>query len=653
MILLLEMILIKIKEQLLVHKEGKIVINNRIVKSTSMAAVASMLVGTAFAAGVVPAYAGEVTNNDITITAAAHGQSAKPDMANRTFKAYKIASYTNVSFDGAGNNRHAIGYDLTGVVPEADMKTAIKAAVGTQWNGVVAANGDSIKFVGDAANLNAYQFVAKYFYGTGSDVYGNAQADKAEMRKFANALMDSHSLGNPATAPVTVTGDTATVAVPDNGGEGIYLIVETSDHTDGNTVSRAMVTGSPFKDGDKFIDTLVNGNATYTLGKLTLKADTVTVDKETYKTGDTENTKDQLVGVGSKRGFQITTNVPEYMNAYQDWVKSGKAPVFTIGDNPSNNVTPDRGTIEVYKGSVANANRLTLNTDYTVTDKAGGDPNDFTVNLTFTKTQGGSATTVLDADKLKALSGQKIIVRYNATVDSLADTTDNTATVDFSNDPYEDKHGTVTDNERSYEADLNLRKVVWNNANMQLDGAEFQVWKGNTTGDANAVLKFNRTGNNNYVLANGGTDNKVVFGSTTLKGLAADSDTAVTYHFKETKAPAGYILGENPVEFNVTLTPTFGGDGELQKVAYSINSVNHGNFIDLTHFTANGVNAPANGNTVIVDANPAIVENTTDIKNFAKTGGEIVAYIAIALGLAVAGSLTAAVARRNRARKTA
>lgn len=627
-------------------------VNNRIIKTASMAAVASMLVGAAFAAGVVPAYAGEVANNDITITAAQHGQSAKPDMANRTFKAYKIASYANVSFDGAGNNRHAIGYDLTGVVPEADMKTAIKAAVGTQWNGVVAADGDSIKFVGDAAHLNPYQFVAKYFYGTGSDVYGNAQADKAEMRKFANALMNSNNLGNPAkTAPVTVAGDTATVAVPDNGGEGIYLIVETSDHTDGNTVSRAMVTGSPFKDGNKFVDTLVDGNATYTLGKLNLKADKVTVDKETYKTGDSENPKDQLVGVGSKRGFQITTNVPEYMNAYQDWVKSGKAPVFTIGDNPSNNVAPDRGTIEVYKGSVTTANKLTLNTDYTITN-GNADPNDFSVNLTFTKTDTTSLTTVLDVDKLKALSGQKIIVRYNATVNSLADTTDNTTTVNFSNDPYEDKNGTVTDNERSYEADLNLKKVAWNNTGSQLDGAEFQVWKGRGTGDDNAVLKFNKTGNN-YVLADGGTDNKVVFGATTLKGLAADSDAAVTYHFKETKAPAGYILGENPVEFNVTLTPTFGGDGELQKVTYSINSANHGNFIDLTHFTANGVNAPANGNTVIVDANPAIVENTTDIKDFAKTGGEIVAYIAIALGLAVAGSLTAAVARRNRARKTA
>lgn len=624
-------------------------INNRIVKTASMAAVASMLVGTAFAAGVMPAYAGEVTNNDITITTTAHGQSAKPDMANRAFKAYKIASYANVHFDGTGANRHAIGYDLTGVVPEADMKTAIKAAVGTSWNGVVAADGDSIKFVGDAANMNAYQFVAKYFYGAGSDVYGNERADKAEMRKFADALMNSRSLGNPV--PVNVAGDTATVAVPDNGGEGIYLIVETSDHTDGNTVSRAMVTGSPFKDGDKFVDTLVNGNITYTLGKLSLKADKVTVDKETYKTGYAENAKDQLIGVGSKRGFQITTNAPEYMNAYQDWVKSGNAPVFTIGDNPSNNVTPDRKTIEAYKGSVANANKLTLNTDYTVTDGKADDPNDFSVNLTFTKIRDGGATTVLDADKLKALSGQKIIVRYNATVDSLADTTDNTATVDFSNDPYEKKNGTVTDNERSYEADLKLKKVAWNNTGTQLDGAEFQVWKGNAAGDANTVLKFNRSGND-YVLANGGTDNKVVFGATTLKGLAADSDTAVTYHFKETKAPAGYILGENPVEFNVTLTPTFGGDGELQKVAYSINSTNHGNFIDLTAFAANGVNAPANGNTVIMDANPAIVENTTNIKDFAKTGGEIVAYIAIALGLAVAGSLTAAVARRNRARKT-
>lgn len=535
------------------------------------------------------------------------------------------------------------------------MKDAIKAAVGAQWNGVVAADGDSIKFVGDAANLNAYQFVAKYFYGTGSDVYGNAHADKAEMRKFANALMNSHSFdtATPITAPVTVAGDTATVAVPDNGGEGIYLIVETSDHTDGNTVSRAMVTGSPFKDGNKFIDTLVNGNTTYTLGKLTLKADTVTVDKETYKTGDAENIKDQLVGEGSERGFQITTNVPEYMNDYQDWMKSGKVPVFSIGDNPSYNVTPHFETIEVYKGSINAANELTWNTDYTVSfvDDTD-DPNDFAVNLTFTKTDGS-----LDADKLKALSGQKIIVRYNATVDSLDHTeyepTDNTATVDFSNDPYEDKHGTVKDNERLYEADLNLKKVAWNNAGSRLEGAEFQVWKGDAAGDANTVLKFRNTGND-YILDKWGTDNKVVleFGATTLKGLAADSDTAVTYHFKETKAPAGYILGENPVEFNVTLTPTFGSDGELQKVTYSINSANHGNFTDLTAFAANGVNAPANGGTVIVDA-PAIVENTTNIKDFAKTGGEIVAYIALALGLAVAGSLTAAVARRNRARKTA
>lgn len=630
-------------------------INRRIVKSTSMAAVASMLVGTAIAAGVMPAYAGEVANNDITITAAAHGQSAKPDMTTRTFKAYKIASYTDVQFDGTGTDRHAIGYDLTGVVPEDEMKAAIKAAVGAQWNGVVAADGNSIKFVGDAANLNAYQFVAKYFYGTGSDVYGNAHADKAEMRKFANALMDSHSFdtATPITAPVTVAGDTATVAVPDNGGEGIYLIVETSDHTDGNTVSRAMVTGSPFKDGNKFIDTLVNGNTTYTLGKLTLKADKVTVDKETYKTGDAENIKDQLVGEGSERGFQITTNVPEYMNDYQDWMKSGKVPVFSIGDNPSDNLRPRRETLKVYKGSINPANELTLDTDYTVSDgRADDDPNDFAVNLTFTKTDGS-----LDADKLKALSGQKIIVRYNATVDRLDheyEPTDNTATVDFSNDPYEDKNGTVTDNERLYEADLNLKKVAWNNRSSQLEGAEFQVWKGDAAGDANTALKFRDIGGN-YVLDNYGADNKVVLrwgGETTLKGLAADSDTAVTYHFKETKAPAGYILGENPVEFNVTLTPTFGSDGELQKVTYSINSANHGNFTDLTEFAANGVKAPANGGTVIVDR-PAIVENTTNIKDFAKTGGEIVAYIALALGLAVAGSLTAAVARRNRARKTA
>ena len=120
---------------------------------------------------------------------------------------------------------------------------------------------------------------------------------------------------------------------------------------------------------------------------------------------------------------------------------------------------------------------------------------------------------------------------------------------------------------------------------------------------------------------------------------------------RETEAPAGYILGDNPVTFTATVTPKFDENGESNGVGIKVESASHANFIDLSEEWPRDA-APLPFRTVY-KLGVARVENTTNIKDFAKTGGEIVAYIAIALGLAVAGSLTAAVARRNRARKTA
>lgn len=174
-------------------------INNRIVKSTSMAAVASMLVGTAFAAGVVPAYAGEVANNDITITQPAEvkNQLIPPTVNGRTFKAYRISNYSNAQVNADGK---ITGYDMkvTNGFTDNLIRDAVKAAVvtgdavNTNFANVVELKTDgSITFKGDAENLTPLQFVGKYFYGTGADVYRNDNANSYQVRTFADYLAEA------------------------------------------------------------------------------------------------------------------------------------------------------------------------------------------------------------------------------------------------------------------------------------------------------------------------------------------------------------------------------------------------------------------------------------------------------------------------------
>ena len=121
----------------------------------------------------------------------------------------------------------------------------------------------------------------------------------------------------------------------------------------------------------------------------------------------------------------------------------------------------------------------------------------------------------------------------------------------------------------------------------------------------------------------------------------------MTYHFKETQAPAGYVLGDHPVEFDVKVTPE-AESGVLKKVKYEVSSQNHANFIDLGLKTAEVAVNPAADTTAVTPDQAVLVENTTSLSNFAKTGGEILLYVALAAGLGVAGSATLYAARKRR-----
>lgn len=81
----------------------------------------------------------------------------------------------------------------------------------------------TVEFTGTAENLTPLQFVAKYFYGTAADRYGNQNASNTEMRLFAQAAAKSKLLSNGV--PATGADDEVQFT---NLPEGLYLIVRTA-----------------------------------------------------------------------------------------------------------------------------------------------------------------------------------------------------------------------------------------------------------------------------------------------------------------------------------------------------------------------------------------------------------------------------------------
>lgn len=615
-------------------------------------AVASTVSGMALANSAYAA-ADSNTANDITISSQNGNDST---VAGRTFTAYKIASYSNARFDGEGNAAKVTGYNLNSTVDDEKLRAAIKTAI-TDTNGsvkdaykdVVTVHSDgSLKFINKDADLSAIQFIAKHFYGNADDVYTNNHANNADTRKLADALRAA-GLTEFSTATAGDNDDSVSFNLGDDD-LGLYLVVETNHGAaNGETMSRAMVIGSVFKNGDAYVNTIAgqgDGATDVTVGTIKLKSDKVTVDKEVVG-------NDQLIGLGSVRTFQIDTNVPNYKNNYQDWTN----PVFKVHDNPSDNLTvsskgdyTDVANLKVQANTGADgayedvaAGAYTVSAD-TTTD----DANDFIVSLNS------------PAD----FSGKKVRVQYDATVNSVVtDSTVNNTNIEYSNDPYTENSVDTTphDDERLYQADLDLSKVAFENNTVQLDGAQFTVTKNGT----DTPVRWKESADKSYYYeakdnTETGLTNTVTLNTaslkkgTALRGLAFDSDNATTYTFTETKAPEGYILGGEPLTFTVKLTPKFGRDGELTGVDYSVNAGKFAKFLDASAIsldaakpTAGTLNTVGENTTGTVYSASATAENTDDLKNMPKTGADIMTYIAVSVAFATVGAACAVVARRR------
>lgn len=600
-------------------------------KRTGLAVIALLSITATFATGLIANADETSANNDITITAPASGTNLiAPTVDGRTFKAIRIAGYKDV----AVKDGKITGFDLTladGVTDSA-LTTAILAAYPSGVESVFTVTDGKITLQGAYENMTLIQFIGQYFYGNGSDVYGNTNAGSEAVRKLADSLMGSLS-SNPAITAIGSEGKVV-IDVPDDR-EGLYLIVEepkintTTDAFKGETVSRAMLTGTGATvDGTIYTQVSTKHGGTdviYTLGALNLKAEKVTLDKEVEH-------PDQLIQIGTSRQFTITTNVPNYQTDYPAWTPT----TFQFTDNPSDNIDPFNtdGTVRNLKLQSSNDGGTTWTdmdaSEYTqAKNDTTEDANDFIVALT--------------PAALIAHQGERIKLTYDGVITSLkmdtadddAHTTLNTVDLDFSNNPnVADDKARLTDDVNLYDVkldiektDMQTRKLLGAKFDVTVDGTKIKFIK-SANGDQYTAVKAGSDQDANSVdsISVGYDDNGTVK-PVTINGLAADNSGATVYTFTETQAPEGYILGANPVTFTVTLTPKdANSDGTVDGVDAAVNAGTFGNFV--VNGTSN-TNAPVSGHEFNVGQ--VTVKNTKNISDLPQTGGTISKVIGAAL----------------------
>lgn len=544
---------------------------------TAMAcATASMLAGLALAPSAMAA--------DTTITLqGANGAS----LAGHTFNVYQIGTYTGVVLKG--NQISSLGIQGT-TESNAWADDAITIA-----NGYDKDTSDDITKVG------------------GYDAAGSIAA--IDMAKQAKQLSNIQAALNASSRkPATVAGgaDLTTqdaplnITVPE---EGLYYITDSA--------------GSPIIIGTKSgAGTAMSGAPGRTLGVAVIKSKSVTTDKKVVVDRDGRQVSKQgdaadpvAVTVGDTVTHTIDVTVPNTAVKFkladapagQEYVK-GSLKVALSGT--ATDVTAD--TV-IYDGETQHGAKA-LPGDATL-KKEDGTPADPDITVP----AGGWA---LDATKLiTTQGGKKITITYQSVVTKATAEKPSENSVSGTAIFKDGAHYTVVTNGdkvdlKSY--DFTLKKVSAADVNTLVDGAEFQIQRGDkylkldtTTGewseaaDQASATTFT-TGDSNNDGKVDHKDNAAQKGLIAFKGLGYG-----TYTVTETKEPAGYASYAKP-SFTVTI------DDAGTAIRFA------------------GKDQP--GLTTGIDNNTVQVKNITNLTQLPQTGGALAFAFWLAVSCPLWGS---------------
>ena len=330
----------------------------------------------------------------------------------------------------------------------------------------------------------------------------------------ANGLLD----GVNATA--TATGASEKAAL-ENLEPGYYLVVASGD-ADGETVESVLMMQSVSEDTE-----------------IAIKASAPKLTKEI--TQDEDGTNADSFTIGDSVPFTLEVTIPS-MLGYSSYA-------LTITDTLSTGLTaPSEDDIEV----LVDGDEL-----------PEGVSADITVN--------GQVITIEIANAIKLAGKEKVTVTYEAVLNSNALITDeetNTATLDYSNNPYDDSDSATTPPvvDHVYNFDLVIDKFAANpddeeDTGSKLAGAKFVLVK-KPTANSEAFYSINpKSGIVSWL--DDVDDDAVTIQETDEDGAASFQGLeAGTYFLREVEAPLGYNMLQEDVE--VVIQVAYDTDGSVK-----------------------------------------------------------------------------------------
>ncbi|WEV58486.1 isopeptide-forming domain-containing fimbrial protein [Bifidobacterium sp. ESL0728] len=506
---------------------------------------------------------------DLTIKASSNAQ-----INGHTFKAIRLAAYTNATADGTklGSVSVASNNAPTGV------KTALNAAY-TAVGGAL-----PVAYTNNVMGAVASQWLGfPVTTAPNSDPTSNDpdHAYAGKLRDFATKLVAQQGIKdaladiptNHSERMVTVTSTTATTAKFTAVGTGMYLIVDTTASNGGTVSSLDTPASIPMIVGTELVDNSANHYTEFTgdatdikLGEVNVKNNTPTIAKQLVSP-----TAAGEVSIGSIVTYRIVGSVP--LTTGFDHYK------YVVTDFPGAGLTFNPASVSIDLGLThdgAVTHTMTSGVDYTVAGPTAPDG-----HITFNLSPG-----------IRGLSpdyyGQVIRIHYTMTVnnDATSGATSNVSNgikLNYSNDPSAqpgddngngnlDPNNPATENEiddndpgtqvHVYFYGFTLEDVSKNNPNDKLAGAKFNVIDPNT----GSPILFLKLGEGNYKRAMSPSDSGAtpdLFSSDgTAGGLNApkgqvkiDGLGADTYQVNEVGVPPSYSdLFKS--EFEVTIDAT-------------------------------------------------------------------------------------------------
>lgn len=275
--------------------------------------------------------------------------------------------------------------------------------------------------------------------------------------------------------------------------------------------------------------------------------------------GSPDDTRKEIVGgdasvsIGDVIHYEVNALIPSYPS-------DATAKRFVIGDTMTAGLTFKNDDIKV---SFDKAGKQEVPTDCYTVAAPGAEGETFTVTFNY------------DNLKNAANGATRVYLTYSATVNENAfdqDALGNSVYTGVNNNPYDDgsydkKPGPET---KAYTYGIIVTKV--GNENAPLSGAEFKLYS-----DADCTQEIKFVGSNGvYTKATAEQEDSAVAalvtaadGTLKLQGLGDG-----TYYLKETKAPGGYNLPQNPVTTIVLTDDTGAPDGKSDGVldAYDTNT---------------------------------------------------------------------------------